>query len=127
MMNKMNDLINKLSNETFIHGKSDCFTFTNELVKAWHGKDFRSLHTYKNKKEALRYMIKHGGIEVLTTGTLGYPVNTDKLCDGDVIIAEVAENEIALGFVFNGHGLFKGKKRVMKLPLNKCIKGWRIK
>ena len=123
---KMNSLINKLSDEKFSYGKNDCFTFTAALVKEWHGSDYRKLHKYKNKAEAMRYINENKGIERLTTGTLGYGVSPEKCGDGDVVIAEVAPDEIALGFVFDGHGLFKGKKKVMKMKLSNCVKGWRL-
>ena len=125
-LGRMNVLINKLSDEPFKYGKSDCFTFTNALVKEWHGKDFREKHPYKNKKEALYYMNQFGGIEMLTTGTLGYPVAAETLHDGDVVLADVGDGP-ALGFVFGGHGLFKTEKTVMKLKLNGCLRGWRIR
>ncbi len=122
----MNKLLNKLSDEPFKHGSADCFTFTNALVKEWHGKDFRRLHPYKTKKEAIAYMEKFGGIEALTTGTLGYAIAPDRCVDGDVVSANVS-GDVALGFVYNGFGLFKSKKTVIKLKLNKCLKGWSIK
>lgn len=126
MTGKMNKLINKLADKPFKHGTSDCFTFTNALVKEWHGKDFRHLHPYKNKKEAIEYMRKHNGIEMLTVGTLGYPVPAIHCVDGDVVLADVGYGN-ALGFIFDGHGLFKSKKSIVKLPLDKCLKGWRIR
>jgi len=128
MKGKMNDLINKLSDAPFKHGKNDCFTFTNALVKCWHGKDFRKLHPYKNKKEALEYMQQHGGIEMLTVGTLGYPTNAEFCEDGDVVMANVGPDDSpALGFVYDGYGLFKGQKRVLKVLLSNCERGWRIR
>jgi len=126
LKSKMNKLINKLADAPFKHGVNDCFTFTNALVKEWHGKDFRHLHPYKNKKEALAYMERHGGIETLTVGTLGYPVPAIHCVDGDVVLAVVGDGP-ALGFVFGGHGLFKYEKSVIKLPLEKCLRGWRIR
>jgi len=39
-LSKINKLMNKLSDELFAYGKNDCFTFTNALVKEWHGKDY---------------------------------------------------------------------------------------
>jgi len=128
-LGKMNALINKLSDEPFKYGTSDCFTFTSALVAAWHGtgSTYRMLHQYKNKKEALKYLASYGGIEALTTGTLGYSRKTPELCeDGDVVTAEVAPGDMALGFVFDGHGLFKTKTRVIKMSLKKCSKGWRM-
>ena len=122
----MNKLINKLSDEPFKYGTNDCFTFTNALVKEWHGKDFRKLHPYKNRKQANEYMRQHHGIERLTVGTLGYPVAANHCTDGDVVLADVGDGP-ALGFVFEGHGLFKFKKTVLKLSLKKCLKGWRIR
>ena len=126
---KMNVLINELSDEPFKYGKSDCFTFTNALVKAWHGDDhnYRHLHPYKNKKEALKYMHQHLGIEQLTVGTLGYPVAAAHCRDGDVVTANVGDKNIALGFVYNGHGLFKGNNGVVRLHLADCRQGWRIR
>jgi len=126
MMGRMNSLINRLADEPFKHGKNDCFTFTNALIKEWHGKDYRYLHPYKNKKEAIKYMEDHRGIEALTTGTLGYPVCALNCVDGDVVMADVGDG-LALGFVFDGHGLFKYKKTVLRLQLKKCTKGWNIK
>ena len=122
---KMNKLINKLADEPFKHGKNDCFTFTNALVKEWHGKDFRKQHPYKNKKEALQYMAEFGGIDALTTGTLGYPVDANLCRNGDVVLADVGSGD-ALGFVFDGNGLFKSAKSVVRVPLKKCLKGWRV-
>jgi len=112
MKGKMNKLINKLSDEKFKHGSADCFTFTNALVKEWHGKDFRKLHPYKSKSSALRYIEAHGGIEALTTGTLGYSIAPTACVDGDVVSASVGSG-IALGFV--------------KIELAKCRLGWSIK
>ena len=125
MKGRMNKLLNKLSDEPFKHGKSDCFTFTNALIKEWHGKDFRKLHPYKTKKEAIAYMAKFGGIEALTIGTLGYAIAPNRCVDGDVVSANVS-GDIALGFVYGGFGLFKAKKTVVKIKLNKCLKGWSI-
>jgi len=125
-LGKMNKLINKLSDEPFKYGTNDCFTFTNALVSEWHGGDYRLLHQYKNKKEAIAYLTAYGGIEKLTTGTLGYSRAPELCRDGDVVTAEVSSGNIALGFVFNGHGLFMTEKRVAKLPLKKCRLGWRI-
>lgn len=124
---KMNVLINKLSDEPFKLGKSDCFTFTNALVKAWHGEGYRHLHTYKTKREAMVYLRDNFGIEILTTGTLGYSVPLSICEDGDVATADVGGGEIALGFIHDGNGLFKGKSGVKRIPLKKCRKGWRIR
>ncbi len=124
---RMNVLINKLSDEPFKIGKSDCFTFTNALVKEWHGKDYRKLHPYKNRKEAIHYMHTNLGIENLTVGTLGYPVAAFNCEDGDVVTANTGEFDIALGFVHDGHGLFKSKGGVKRIPLEKCRQGWRIR
>ena len=127
-LGKMNTLINELSDAPFEYGVNDCFTFTNALVVAWHGTghNYTVLHQYKTKKEALKYLKAFGGIEKLTIGTLGYS-RAPKLCqDGDVVSAEVAPGEIALGFVFKGHGLFKTEKQPIKIPLKKCSMGWRI-
>jgi len=123
---KMNTLINKLSDRPFKYGENDCFTFTNALVKEWHGKDFKKLHQYKNKKEAITYIRDNKGIEALITGTLGYSCAPEECADGDVVSAEVSADEVAVGFVFNGNGLFLGKT-VVKIPLKKCRMGWRIK
>ncbi len=125
-MNEMNALINRLSDETFKYGSADCFTFTNALVKEWHGRDYRLLHPYKTKYEAKKYLALHGGIISLAVGTLGYSVDPIKCVDGDVVAAQVAPGEVALGFVFRGNGLFKGKKCVLKLSLTKCLRGWNI-
>lgn len=122
---KMNKLINKLADKPFKHGTNDCFTFTNALVKEWHGKDFRKMHKYKNKSQALLYMAENGGIERLTTGTLGYSVDAGRCNNGDVVLADVGSGD-ALGFVFDGHGLFKSNKSVVRVPLEKCKCGWRI-
>jgi len=124
----MNKLINKLSDEPFAYGKNDCFTFTNALVKEWHGRDYLKLHlVYKNKKQAKEYIEKHGGIEALTIGTVGYSQKPELCVDGDAVSAEVSPGEIALGFVFKGYGFFKMKKNgVFKMPLKKCRMGWRL-
>jgi hypothetical protein len=127
-LSKMNDLINKLSDEPFKYGKSDCYTFATKLVKAWHGKDYTKLHAvYKNKKEADRYMHEFNGIEALTTGTLGYSVPPELCESGDMVSAEVSSGQVALGFVFNGFGYFKTKKKPVRIPLENCRRGWRIK
>jgi hypothetical protein len=128
MKGKMNALINKLADAPFAYGKNDCFTFTNALVKQWHGKDFRSLHKYKTKGEAIKYVAKNKSIEALTTGTLGYSVDPETCVDGDVVTAAVGPDEsLALGFVYDGHGLFKTSTTVKALPLKLCSKGWRVK
>jgi hypothetical protein len=123
----MNTLINKLADEPFKYGKSDCFTFTNALVREWHGHDYRKLHPYKTKSEAEAYIGHHGGIEALTVGTLGYPVAAEHCVDGDVVIADLNADGPVLGFVFDEHGLVKTRKKVAKLPLSKCLRGWRIR
>ena len=124
---KMNDLINKLSDEPFKYGKNDCYTFTAKLVKQWHGKDYVKLHAvYKNKKQADEYIKEHGGIEALTTGTLGYSVAPERCKNGDVVTAMIAPEEIGLGFVFNGFGYFKTKKKPVRVPLENCRMGWRL-
>ncbi len=127
-LSKMNDLINELADEEFKFGKNDCYTFTARLVKEWHGKDYVKLHAvYKSEKQANEYIAKFGGIEALTTGTLGYSIDPAKCQDGDVVTAEVAPGQVALGFVFGEVGLFKSKKKVFKMDLDKCRKGWSIK
>lgn len=126
-LSKMNKLINELSDAPFKYGTNDCYSFTAKLAKEWHGIDHVKLHAvYKNQKEAEEYIAMHGGIESLITGTIGYGCDPMKCRDGDVVTAEFPSG-IALGFVFNGYGLFKSKKTVLKLPLNKCSKGWRVK
>jgi hypothetical protein len=126
-LSKMNDLINKLSDEPFKYGKADCYTFTAKLVREWHGKDFTKIHAvYKSKKQADKYMYEFNGIETLTTGTLGYSVPPERCRSGDVVTALVGPETIALGFVFNGFGYFKGKKAVVKVPLENCRMGWRL-
>jgi len=128
MDDKTKRLMNKLSDEVFEYGKNDCFTFTNALVKSFHGKDYLKLHAgYKSKKQADEYIKRFGGIEALTTGTLGYSVSPEKCIDGDVVIAEVSPGQVALGFVSNKNGLFKTKTRAINIPLKKCLRGWRIK
>ncbi len=125
----LNKLINELSDQPFKYGSTDCYQFTARLVKEYHGADYIKLHVvYKNKKEAAEYMARHGGIEALTTGTLGYPLkDVREGLTGDVVSATVTPGEVALGFVVNGYGLFKTAKRVAKIPLKKCRLGWRIK
>jgi hypothetical protein len=96
-------------------------------VREWHGKDFVKVHAvYKNKKQADKYMHEFNGIESLTTGTLGYSVPPERCRSGDVVTALVGPETIALGFVFNGFGYFKGKKAVVKVPLENCRMGWRL-
>ncbi len=127
-LGNMNALINQLSDEPFKFGRSDCYTFTAKLVKAWHGKDYVKTHAcYKNEKEAKDYMARFKGIEALTIGTIGYGVHPVNCRDGDVATAEVAPGEVALGFVFGGKAFFKGKKKIFKLPLDKCRMGWNIR
>jgi len=127
-LSKLNSLINKLSDVSFEYGKNDCFTFTNALVKEWHGKGYRHLHPYKNKKQAFKYIKENMSFEMLITGTLGYPVAAEHCKDGDVVIAHIGGNDLpVLGFVYKGHGLFKTKTKVMKLSLKKCSRGWRIR
>ena len=128
MTAKLNKLINELSDAPFVYGKCDCYIFTARLVEEWHGKSYFMHKVYKNKKQAIAYMEKFGGLEALTVGTLGYPVRAADCVDGDVAIAKVGpEGSPVLGFVFNGYALFKGKKKVLKLPLSKCDRGWRIR
>lgn len=123
----MNALINRLSDEKFKYGKNDCFTFTAALVKAWHGKDYLPLHRgYRSERAARDYLEQHGGIEALTTGTLGYAVDPTRCRDGDVVTAEVRPGEIALGFVFDDRAYFKTKTRVVVASLERCRKGWRV-
>lgn len=122
---KMNILINELSDEPFKYGSNDCYTFTSRLVKEWHGKDYTLLHAvYKSEKAADEYIAKHGGLRKLIMGTLGYSCSPKDCRDGDVVVAMLPLS--TLGFVFQGHGLFKTKKSVRKLPLSKCEEGWRI-
>jgi hypothetical protein len=124
---KMNKLINALSDAPFQYGKNDCYIFTAKLVKEWHGKDYVKHHAvYKNKKQADEYMARFGGIEKLTTGTLGYSCKPEDCQDGDVVSCDVGSG-VAVGFVFNGTGLFKYKKTVVKVPLDDCRLGWRIR
>lgn len=127
-LTKMNKLINELSDKPFEYGKNDCFTFTARLVKEWHGKNYLAYHlVYKDKEEADAYIARYrGGIEELTTGTLGYGCDPQSCDDGDVVIAEVSPGQVGLGFVFKGKGFFKTEKRVAAIPLKKCIKGWRV-
>ena len=124
---KLNTLINKLADEKFEYGKTDCFLFTNALVKAYHGQDFRSQHKYKSKKQADEYIAQYrGGIEELTTGTLGTRVKPTHCIEGDVVSAMVAPDQIALGFVLGDSAVFKTPKKVVKIPLEQCRMGWRI-
>ena len=126
MLDKMNKLINKLSDAPFEFGKNDCYTFPAALVKEWHGLDYTKNHIgYKTDAEVAEYTNKYGGIEKLTIGTLGYSCSPMDCKDGDVVSAYVGTG-IAVGFVFKGNGLFKSRK-VMKLPLKKCRLGWRLK
>ena len=127
-LSRMNTVVNKLADAPFKYGKNDCYTFTAGLVKEWHGKDYTKLHSvYKNKLSAGAYIEEHGGIEKLTIGTLGYSCEPTLCKNGDVVTAEVSKGEVALGFVFDCHGLFKSKTRLVKIPLDKCRMGWRIK
>lgn len=129
-MNKteFDKLLNELADEPFKYGKNDCFHFAARCVHAWHGKDFRKLHPYKSAKGAETYLNEHGHIETLTIGTLGYPLkNVLEARDGDVVTAEVARNQIALGFVANGKAWFKTKKRVVPFKIERCRFAWRIK
>lgn len=129
-LSNMNKLINELSDKPFEYGVNDCFTFTAKLVKEWHGKDYLQLHInqYSDEESANEYINRYGanGLDMLTTGTLGYGCDPERCKDGDVVIAEVGDNQVALGFVFNKKGLFKTEKRVGQVPLKKCIKGWRL-
>lgn len=123
---KMNKLVNKMADAPFKFGKNDCYTFTSKLVKEWHGIDHVKRHAvYKSEEEAQAYMDKNGGIEALTIGTLGYAVDPETCTNGDVVSAEVGSG-VALGFVFNGVGLFKAERKIVKIPLRKCRLGWRL-
>lgn len=128
-LGKMNALINDLCDAPFEFGVNDCYVFTAKLVKEWHGKDYLSAHSvYKNEAQAKAYIENNGGIAALTTSTLGKSFLPELCEDGDVVVAEVSKNEWALGFVFRGFGWFKGKrKQVFRIPLNKCLHGWRVK
>ena len=126
-LSKLNAAVNRMADAPFKYGVNDCYIFTSTLVKIWHGRDFTKKHAvYKSKKGAAEYMAKFGGIEALTTGTLGYSVQTNLLADGDVVLCQMEEGEIALGFVYDGQGLFLGNKTVLRVPLEHCLKGWRI-
>ena len=70
-------------------------------------------------------MAKHGGIEALITGMFGYSCLPEKCKNGDIVTAFTPEGDVAVGFVFDGNGLFKGKQ-VAKIPLCDCRLGWRI-
>jgi len=127
-LSKMNTLANKLADQDFKYGKLDCYIFTAKLVKEWHGKDFSHLHAvYKSQNAAEHYIEANGGIDALTTGTLGYPLRSTSLAeDGDVVTADV-NGDVVLGFVFKGSGLFKMKKSLVKVPLKKCQTAWQVK
>ena len=124
---RMNKLINGMADAPFKYGKTDCYIFTARLVKEWHGIDHIKTHdVYKSKKQAEEYMAKYGGIEALITGMFGYSCPPENCKDGDVVTAFTSAGDIAVGFVFAGNGLFKGKQ-VTKMPLSDCRLGWRIK
>lgn len=122
---KFNSYINKLADEEFEYGKSDCFTFTAKLVKKHHGTNFLPFHRYDDEEEAEQYMQKYGGIVALTTGQLGYSVDPMRCRFGDVVIAEF-KTGLCLGFVLDNEAIFKTKTRAVKLPLKKCKFGWRL-
>lgn len=124
---KLNKLINKLADEKFEYGKNDCYTFTAALVKEWHGVDLTKVHLqYEDEESAHEYIEKCGGYIRLITGTIGYPRKKPEMCeDGDVVLANLPDP--TLGFVHDGHGIFKTDKSAKKLKLNKCIMGWSIK
>lgn len=127
-MDNVKKLLNKLADEPFEYGKNDCFSYVAKLIYVYHGLDYRHAHKYKNEEEANKYIARFGGIEALTTGTIGYPLKSPLECkDGDVVTAEVSKNEVALGFVYNDRANFKTKKRAIAIPLSKCRTGWRVK
>jgi len=120
-------LMTELIDAPFEFGRNDCFTFTDALVRSFHGRSYRNLHPkYKTEAQAVEYISRSGGIESLTTETLGEPIASADCKDGDVVCAEVAPEQIALGFVVNGYGLFKTKNRAIKIPIINCLRGWRI-
>lgn len=124
-LSRMNELINKLADEPFEYGKSDCYTFTAALVKEWHGKDFSKAIQYEDEDGANDFL-KTYGYPALVTGTLGYPRTDVTNCeDGDVVLANLPEPMI--GFVYNDYGYFKTKKTVVRLKLKKCLIGWKVK
>jgi hypothetical protein len=124
----LNTLVNKLSDQPFEYGINDCFTFTNALVEAWHGKSFKDCQKYKTKEEAMAYIAANGSLQTLIMEQLGYPVNAENCENGDVVTAKVGpDGSVAFGFVYDGHSLFKCNKGVKKLKLSHCLQGWRIR
>lgn len=124
-LGSMNKLINKLTDTPFEYGVNDCYIFTASLVKEWHGKDFSLEHAvYNTESDARAYIAVSHGLEKLTSQTLGESCYPTDCRDGDVVIAHIPEP--TLGFVFDGHGLFKTKRGIKKYPLANCKHGWRI-
>ena len=133
---RLNDYIDGVRHEKFSWGIHDCFTFTNEAVRAMTGEGFADdwagrYLTKTDKPRTLRMMQAEYGFDTLANALdsrlerlrgPSYPRGSIVTCQG---LAENNTTGHALGISVGARSVFIGKDGLQFIPSNLCERGWK--
>lgn len=133
---RLNDYIDGVRNQPFEWGLHDCFTFTNEAVRAMsgegYGDDWAGKYLTKtDKPRTLRMMQRAYGFKSLTEALDGrfkrlrgptYPRGSIVTCEG---LSEKTTTGQALGISLGVVAAFVDKNGLQFIPINLCERGWK--
>lgn len=132
---RLSDYIEGVRNQPFAWGLHDCFTFTNEAVRAMTGKGYgddwagRYL-TKTGKPRSLRSMQREYGVKSLTDALDSrfdrlsgptYPRGSIVTCEG---LSEKSTTGQALGVSLGARAAFVCRDGLQFIPTDHCERGW---
>ena len=132
---RLNNYIDGVRHEQFSWGIHDCFTFTNEAVRAMtgegYGDDWAGRYlTATGKPKTLRMIQKEYGFDTLASALDSrleclsgptYPRGSIVTCQG---LSENNTTGHALGISVGARSVFIGKDGLQFLPSDMCERGW---
>lgn len=109
----------------FEWGQNDCCLFAANAVEVITGVDpAKKYRGYKTKLGAAK-KLKDLGIEGAWTKEFGEPINPKLLRRGDVVLFD-NEGDLAVGICIGTHFFAVGEDGLLRFPMSKAIKGWKV-
>ena len=111
----------------FEWGKFDCSIFAVRCADALTGRSVESdiKRHYSDKKTAIKWLKKGGGLEALTSQFYGEPVSSNELKRGDLALID-HDNGKSLSVYDGDYVIGASHNGLLFLPSDCVIKGWRI-
>jgi hypothetical protein len=121
-VSRMWQTIAKLERVPFEYGKFDCAVFAGRCVDAITGSAFTEAFGVSDKRSAIAFLRREGGLEAAVTRRLGEPVPGYAARRGDVCLID----KKTLGICTGPTIAVLGNSGVEYLPLARAQKHWRV-